>query len=124
MNLNTRKEAKPHAKTNGHYATKSDLKDTEHHLSVEILGLKHEAKEIELQLKHEIKESELKLKSEIVKVEETLKGEIKEIKGEIKTLGNSKWFDRSLAISVLVLVLTPYIQPLNTAATHFIQYFS
>lgn len=118
------KETKSHIKNGEHFATRGDLRDVEHRLDMAILATKHEVKESELQLRHEIKETELRLKLEI----EGVKGDIKALgdglKGEIKALSNSKWFDRSLFISVFVLCIAPYIKPLNTVATNLIQYFS
>ncbi len=85
--LNPRKESKLHAKSDEHFATKGDLKDTEHHFDIAILNIKHEIKETELQLKHEIKETELRLT------------------GEIKAFNRDKTIDRSILIGVFLMMI-------------------
>lgn len=99
------KETKSHIKNDEHFATRGDLRDAEHRLDIAILAVKHEVKETVLQLRHEIKETELRLK------------------GEIKAISNSKWFDRSLAITVFAIVATPYIKPASTIVAYLIQSF-
>lgn len=103
--LNPRKESKLHAKSDEHFATKGDLKDTEYRLNIAILSTNHEIKETELRLKAEI----VKLEGSISNVETKLEGAISNVEarltGEIKALNRDKILDRSILIGVFLMMI-------------------